>query len=54
MSDFVNMTDEETKYWKDFADGKPLAKYGPEKTVKRWNLSEEDIWFKITLSPASR
>lgn len=54
MSDFVNMTDREADYWQDFVDGKSLAKYGPDKVIKKWDLSGEEVYYNFTLKPASR
>jgi hypothetical protein len=44
----------EERYWKDFVDGKPLKKYGSERTVKEWMLTPEQVYFDCILKPASR
>jgi|TARA_B110000263_G_C15275430_1_gene495624 hypothetical protein len=44
----------EERYWKDFAEGMPLKKYGSERTLKQWMLTQEQVYFDIILKPASR
>jgi hypothetical protein len=43
----------EERYWKDFAEGKPLKKYGEERVLKKWMLTPEQVYFDYILKPAS-